>query len=108
MKFETEFTSYTSILVKTEKSYKESSLTVVTLIPAAKPEIPEVDDVPEVPTLKPTPTPKPKPEAKDVPKSLEPKVTPPKPATSPPKRAVISPEIVTIENEKTVVISKTE
>jgi hypothetical protein len=108
-KFEVEFTSYTSILVKTERSYKESSLTVVTLIPAAKPEIPEVDDIPEVPTLKPAPlAPKPKPEPKDVPKSLEPKITPPKPATSPPKRPVVSPEITTIENEKTVVISKTE
>jgi hypothetical protein len=107
-KFEVEFTSYTSILVKTETSYKESSLTVVTLIPAAKPEIPEVDDVPDVPTLKPTPTKPPKPEPKGVPKSLEPKVNPPKPASRPPKRPVISPEIITIENEKSVVISKTE
>jgi hypothetical protein len=106
-KFEQEFTSYTSILVKTEKSYKESSLTVTTLIPAAAPEIPEVDDVPDVPTLKPTPMPK-KPEPKEVPKPLEPKPTPPKPATQPPKRPVITPEIETIEKEKTVVITKTE
>lgn len=82
-------------------------MTVTTLIPAAAPEIPEVDDVPDVPTLKPTPMPK-KPEPKEVPKPLEPKPTPPKPATQPPKRPVITPEIETIEKEKTVVITKTE